>query len=129
MKNRAIVMLVGFALSASAQVNKSSLLGIARDTSGAVVPGVTVKITNVDTGTVRQEVTDDSGLYRANLVDVGTYDLSAEKSGFKKIVLKGIRLAVGETTTADLALEVGGLAETVTVSARLRACSPVGVSS
>jgi hypothetical protein len=116
MKNRVVLFLLGAALSASAQVNKSNLVGIARDSSGAIVPGVTVKITNAATGVTRQEVTDDTGLYRANLVDVGIYDLEAEKTGFKKIVQRGVRLAVGETTTVDLALEVGGLAETVTVT-------------
>jgi hypothetical protein len=117
MKNRTIVLFLGLALAASAQVNKSNLVGVAHDSSGAAVPGVTVKITNTGTGAVRQEVTDNTGLYRANLLDVGVYDLEAEKSGFKKVVQKEIRLAVGETITADLVLEVGGMTESVTVSA------------
>jgi hypothetical protein len=118
MKNHhVLVFFLGIAMSAPAQVNKSNLVGIARDSSGASVPGVTVKITNTATGVVRQEVTDDTGLYRASLLDVGTYDLEAEKQGFKKVAQRGVRLTVGETTTLDLTLDVGALAETVTVSA------------
>ncbi len=117
MKNRAIVLFLGLALAVSAQVNKSNLVGVARDSSGAAVPGVTVKITNTGTGALRQEITDNTGLYRANLLDVGVYDIEAEKAGFKRVVQKEIRLAVGETITADLVLEVGGMTESVTVSA------------
>jgi hypothetical protein len=104
-------------VGASAQVNKSNLVGVVRDSSGAAAPGVTIKITNAETGVVRQEVTDESGLYRASLVDVGTYSLEAEKPGFKKIVKQGVLLPVGETVTVDFALEIGALAETVTISA------------
>ena len=109
-------LLVAF-VSAWGQVNKSNLVGVVHDSSGAAVPGVAVKITSQATGAVRQETTDDSGLYRVTLLDVGTYNLEAEKSGFKKIVRQGILLQVGETTTVDLTLELGGIAETVTVSA------------
>jgi hypothetical protein len=104
-------------MGASAQVNKSNLVGVVRDSSGAAAPGVTVKITNTGTGLVQQEVTDESGLYRASLLDVGTYSLEVEKTGFKKVIKQGILLPVGETVTADFTLEIGAIAETVTVSA------------
>jgi hypothetical protein len=116
MKFRVELLLV-LAFGLSAQVNKSNLVGVVRDSSGAAVPGVTLRITNAGTGASRQEVTDYSGLYRANLLDVGTYSLEAEKAGFKKSLRQGVWLPVGETITVDFALEVGGLAETVTVSA------------
>jgi len=116
MQNRACVLFLLSILAATAQVNKSNLVGIAHDSSGATVPDVAVTITNTATGSVRREVTDASGLYRANLLDVGVYDLEAEHTGFKKVVQKGIRLAVGETTTLDLTFEIGALTETVTVS-------------
>ncbi|HEV3198182.1 MAG TPA: TonB-dependent receptor [Bryobacteraceae bacterium] len=117
MRIHVALLLLVLPLGAIAQVNKSNLVGVVRDSSGAAAPGVTIKITSADTGAIRQEVSDDSGLYHASLLDVGTYNLEAEKSGFKKVVKQGIRLAVGETITVDLALEVGALAETVTVSA------------
>jgi hypothetical protein len=107
---------IAFVYSAFAQVNKSNLVGVVHDSSGAAVPGVTLKITNNSTGAVRQEVTDETGLYRAPLLDVGSYSLEAEKNGFKKFVERGIELQVGETTTVDFTLEVGAIAESVTVS-------------
>jgi hypothetical protein len=117
MRIRVTLLLLVFALAGISQVNKSNLVGVVHDTSGAAAPGVTIKITNAATGVVRQEVTDESGLYRATLLDVGTYSLEAEKTGFKKIVQNAILLPVGETVTVNLTLEVGALAETVTVSA------------
>ncbi|MBV8832585.1 MAG: carboxypeptidase regulatory-like domain-containing protein [Acidobacteriaceae bacterium] len=116
MKTRVGLVLLALACSALAQVNMSNLVGAVRDSSGAPVPGVTVKLTNVATGAIRQEVTDDSGLYRASLLEVRTYNLEAEKPGFKKIVKAGIALQVGETTTEDLTLELGGVSQTVTVT-------------
>jgi hypothetical protein len=117
MRIHVALLIFVLALGASAQVNKSNLVGVIRDSSGAAAPGVTVKIINTGTGAVRQEVTDDSGLYRASLLDVGTYTVEAEKTGFKKLVKPGVLLPVGETVMVDFALEVGALAETVTVSA------------
>ncbi len=117
MKLRSAFLSILFVCSAAAQVNKSNLVGIVRDTSGSAVPGVTIRITDTGTGAVRQEVTDETGLYRAALLDVGTYNLEAEKAGFKKAVRNGIELQVGETTTIDLTLEVGAISESVTVSA------------
>ncbi len=117
MRIRVAILLSVLALGASAQVNKSNLVGLVRDSSGAAVPGVTIKITDTGTGAVRQGVTDNYGLYRASLLDVGTYDLEAEKAGFKKLIRQGVFLPVGETITVDLTLDVGVLADTVTVSA------------
>jgi hypothetical protein len=117
MKFRFCLLLIMLAAAAMAQVNKSNLVGVVRDSSGAPVPGVSIKLTDIGTGAVRQETTDDAGLYRAALLDVGTYNLEAEKTGFKKIVKQEIPLQVGETTTVDLTLEVGAMTESVTVSA------------
>ena len=61
----------------AAQVNKSNLTGIVRDTSGAAVPEVTIKLTNVETGAVRMEASDGSGFYRFTLVDRGAYRMEA----------------------------------------------------
>jgi hypothetical protein len=118
MKKHSVVVWLCLITAAFGQVNKSNLVGVVRDSSGAAVPGVTVKITNTGTGAVQEGTTDSSGLYRANLLDVGAYDLEAGKTGFKKVVQNGIRLAVGETTTVDLVLEIGAISETVTVSAQ-----------
>ena len=117
MISRLTFLSVLLVFTVGAQVNKSNLVGVVKDSSGAAVPGVTVKITNTGTGAVRQEVTDETGLYRASLLDVGTYSVEAEKSGFKKVMKEGVLLPVGETITVDFTLEVGAVAETMTVTA------------
>jgi hypothetical protein len=117
MKLRVALLSLALNIALLAQVNKSNLVGVVRDTSGAAVPNVTVKITDIGTGAVRQEVTDETGLYRASLVDVGTYNVEAEKAGFKKVLKQRVLLPVGETITVDFVLEAGGVTETITVSA------------
>ncbi|MEX2262823.1 MAG: TonB-dependent receptor [Bryobacteraceae bacterium] len=100
-----------------AQVNKSNLTGIVRDSSGAAVPGVSIKLVNTGTGATRLEQSDSSGLYRFVLVDFGNYRIEAERDGFKRFVREGVRLQTGETISVDIALEVGQIAESVTVTA------------
>jgi hypothetical protein len=63
----------------------------------------------------RQEVTDNSGLYRFVLVDLGNYRIEVSHAGFKRFTRSGILLNAGETTTADVTLEVGGVTDSVTV--------------
>ncbi len=104
------------AFSLAAQVNKSNLTGIVRDSSGSAVPGVTIKLTNVDTGAARVEATSTSGFYRFTLLDRGNYRLEASVSGFKQFRRDSVELQTGETTTIDIELEVGALAESVTVT-------------
>ncbi len=118
MRNRLAVLSFVLVLGLPGQVNKSNLVGVVKDSSGSAVPGAIVKITDTGTGAVRQEVTDNTGLYRATLLDVGTYSVEAEKAGFKKIMKQGVLLPVGETVTVDFTLEIGAVAETLTISAR-----------
>jgi hypothetical protein len=116
MRLRVALLSLILSVASFGQVNKSNLVGVIRDSSGAAVPAAAVTITDMGTGAEKQEVTDDSGLYRATLLDVGTYRVVAEKSGFKKIVKQGILLPVGETVTVDFILEPGGVSDTVTVT-------------
>ena len=99
------------------QVNKSNLTGIVRDESGAPIPGVAIQAVNTATGATRQEVSDRTGLYRFTLLDPGFYRLEAELQGFRRFVRDRVQLATGETTTVDVRLSLGQLAETVQVTA------------
>ncbi|MGH9718650.1 MAG: carboxypeptidase regulatory-like domain-containing protein [Bryobacteraceae bacterium] len=110
----AICTLACFGLQA--QVNKSNLTGIVKDTTGAVVSGVSMRFTNLNTGAARSETTDTGGFYRFTLIDFGRYRLEAEARGFKKFARDGIELNTGETTTVDITLQVGELTELVTVT-------------
>jgi hypothetical protein len=110
-------LLLAGAVSAVAQVNKSNLTGVVNDPSGAGVPAAAMRLVNTGTGAARQESTDPTGFYRFTLLDFGIYRLEVERPGFKKFVRGGIQLQTGETTTVDVALEVGELAESIAVTA------------
>ena len=94
-----------------------ALTGITRDATRAVIPGVEITLVNMATSEARSTVSNESGSYSFALLAPGTYRLEAALSGFKTAIQSGIRISVTETTRLDIQLEVGGLAETVTVEA------------
>ncbi len=94
----------------------ASITGHIEDASGAAVSGVNVSITSQETGAARTATTDAAGNYRAAALPVGPQDIRATKAGFKSEVRAGIRLAVGQEAVVNLKLEVGQLAEQVTVT-------------
>ena len=95
----------------------AQLSGTVRDESGAVLPGVTVTVTQTDTGLVRTTVTDDTGGYVLTNLPTGPYRLEVALQGFRTYVQTGIVLQVGGTPTVNAALAVGSLEESVTVEA------------
>src|SRR5215471_14813694 len=101
---------------AQSQGANGSVEGIVSDSSGGVLPGVTVTITNTGTGIERSIVTNEKGLYRAPLLPLGTYRVVAELQGFKKFEQTNITLSVGETAVINATLSVGAVSETITVS-------------
>jgi len=102
---------------AQSQAANGAIEGTVRDSSGGVLPGVTVEIVNIDTGTQRIAVTNESGLYRAVLLPLGTYRLTAELAGFKKHERAGITISAGQTAEINVTMSVGDLNETVSVTA------------
>src|SRR5262245_2777536 len=100
---------------AQSQAANGSIEGTISDTSGGVLPGVTVTITNVDTGAERTVITNDRGLFRAPLLPLGTYRVVAELQGFKKFEQTGIQRSVGQTQLVNASLAVGTVSETTTV--------------
>jgi len=90
------------------------------DNTGGVVPGVTVKAVEVATGLSRDAVTDANGRYIFTSLRPTTFDIIAELSGFRSSQRKGVLLQANENLTVNFAIEVGTLAETVTVSANRR---------
>lgn len=71
--------------SASAQAVSGTILGVVKDSSGAVVPGASITLVNTGTGLTRTIVSDTKGEYTAPLLPTGTYTVNAEMSGFKKV--------------------------------------------
>ncbi|HEU4786189.1 MAG TPA: carboxypeptidase-like regulatory domain-containing protein, partial [Gemmatimonadaceae bacterium] len=102
---------------AQSQAINGTIEGTVVDSSGAVLPGVTVTITNTDTGATRSVVTNESGVYRAPLLSLGTYRVTAELAGFKSFEQKGITLAAGQVAVINVTLGVGQMSEVVSVTA------------
>lgn len=99
-----------------AQQGTSSLAGKVTDAQGGVLPGVNVVVTNEDTGVFREVVSSAEGSFGVSQIVPGRYRVAAKLEGFKALDRRGVVLTVGETATIDLVLEVGGLAETLTVT-------------
>jgi len=108
---------IGAAAFAQSTAINGTIEGTIKDTQGALLPGVTVTVTNIDTGDQRVVVTNESGLYRAPLLSLGTYRVAAELQGFKKFEQTGVSLRAGQTAVIDVSLSVGAVAETITVTA------------
>jgi Carboxypeptidase regulatory-like domain/TonB dependent receptor-like, beta-barrel len=93
-----------------------SISGIVTDSSGSIIPGATVTATNTQTGIRSVVRTDQKGFYSFPSLAVGTYDLRVEQKGFKEFEKQGIVIEVNSAIRADVQLEVGTVAEKVTVS-------------
>ncbi len=93
-----------------------SISGVIRDSSGAVVPGVQVAAHNTQTGLQWSTTTDDKGFYSFQALPVGTYDIEANKNGFRGYRQSGIVLNVNAAITVDVALQVGKVVESVNVT-------------
>jgi len=99
-----------------AQRTTGDLLGVVRDASGAVLPGVTVSATGPNIVGSQTTTTTENGSYRIGNLPPGTYTVTYELSGFKTIVMQGLRVAVGGSLEQNVGLEIGALAESVTVT-------------
>ncbi|MGQ0732561.1 MAG: carboxypeptidase regulatory-like domain-containing protein [Acidobacteriota bacterium] len=124
MRGRFVVVLlvtgslaVGTAASVMAQTH-FDLAGTVTDSGGGVLPGVTISLRNVDTGLVRTSVTSDQGKYHFPTVPpTGTWMLTAELAGFQTVTREGLRFQANTLPQIDLQMAVGGLQESVTVTA------------
>ncbi len=102
--------------SAAAQATRGTLLGTITDQSGAALPGATVVITETRTNLSREVITNETGNYTVpNLLD-GIYNVKAELQGFKTVIREGVRLTTNASVRVDLALGVGTIEETITVT-------------
>jgi len=99
-----------------AQRTTGDIIGVVKDSSGAVLPGVTVSVTGPNIPRAQTTVTSETGSYRLANVPPGIYTLSFELSGFKGISVQGLRVNVGGTLEHNVSLDIGQLAETLTVT-------------
>jgi hypothetical protein len=112
---------------AQSQAANGAIEGTVTDSSGAVLPGVTITITNLGTGTERVVATNEKGLYRAPLLPLGTYKVVGELQGFKRFEQSGITLSVGQTAVVNATLPVGTVSESVTVIANSPLVDPARI--
>jgi len=121
MIRKKMTSLVGIMVLASAamysQTSTGSLSGSVTDPNGAVVPGAKVTATSTTTGGKLEMMTTDAGLYVFPAVPVSTYNITVEKTGFKKLNRTNIEIRIAQRQDLDLRLEVGDVQQTVEVSA------------
>ena len=100
---------------AFAQVDRATLTGVVKDSSGGVVPGATVTVTNLATNLETHQQTTETGGYQVVNLNPGRYRIDAELSGFKKFS-QVITLEVGQRARLDVELQIGLVAETIIVA-------------
>jgi hypothetical protein len=101
--------------SAIAQQDMGVITGLVTDSSGAVLPGVTVTAREQETGVAITVTTNETGLFVIAPLKIGTYTVEAELAGFRKSLTRDVALHAGDRARVDFRLEVGALREEVTV--------------
>jgi hypothetical protein len=119
----ALLIAAPLARAQSTAIN-GTIEGVVADSTGAVLPGVSITIANIDTGTQRSLTTGSDGLYRAPLLPLGTYRVRAELNGFKASERTGVKLSAGQTAVLNFTMEVGGVSEVVSVSGEAPVAQP-----
>jgi hypothetical protein len=127
LKALSLVMLSILSLPILTQAQTASITGTVTEPSGAVVPGATIAVRNTATNATRTLESNGVGSYRVENLVPGVYEISAEKSGFKKVKFEAVTLTVAQILTVDLALELGDVVETLEVSGEYLA--PIDLST
>ncbi len=113
----ALVSFLFLPTTAAAQGGTSGLVGTVADQQAAAIPGAMVILTSAATGAVRETVTGPAGGYQFLSLPPGTYTLRVELEGFRTVLAEGLQLTVDTTQRLDVKMEIGGIAETVQVTA------------
>ncbi len=112
----AVILVLAVTAPTGAQFALSGVSGTVTDTDGAGLPGVTVTITNQDTGLERTTVTAANGSYALSGVKPGTYEASFRLDGFRTVVSPDVALRVGQEVRLDARMQPGQFEESITVS-------------
>jgi len=98
------------------QLDRGTITGIITDSTGGVVPGVSVAAQSLDTGLKTEAVTNDVGAYTLSNLPIGRYKLSYSLTGFKTIERSEVTVGVAQSIRLDVTMEIGEVSETVTVA-------------
>src|ERR1700730_11539953 len=112
-----ILSLLLFACNAFAQGDRGTITGTISDPAGAVVANAAIQARHVETATLYDGASTNTGNYTLAQLPVGTYEVSVAVPGFKKFVRSGLTVQVAATVRVDIVLEVGSATESVTVEA------------
>src|SRR4030095_1966110 len=99
-----------------AQGATAAISGVVHDATGGVIPGATVIARHTESGLTRTVQTNETGDYKMPSLPVGAYEVTADKLGFRQQARRGITLSVAQEAAVNLTLEVGEVAEQVTVT-------------
>ena|SRR3989442_11302330 len=95
------------------QISTATLTGIVQDSTGAVLPNVTVSVRNTDRNTTQFTRTNETGTYVLPVLNLGNYSITAESPGFKTFVREGVVLQLNQVVRIDIRLDLGSIEETV----------------
>ena len=113
--NQVLMVIIALSVASTAQIQNGQFTGVVTDPSGAVIPGATITVRNLDTGLALTTISNDSGLYTAREVPVGKYKITAGARGFKTVIKTELTLNAGSIQRVDFKLPIGGQVETVEV--------------
>ena len=116
MKTRCLTLAWLSCLCASAQTVTGTFVGSISDNSRALIPGAAIEFRDVQRGTVKKTVSGPDGTYTMPYMQPGEYRVQISAPGFKTFDRSGIELTLGAAVRVDAVLEVGNMAESVTVT-------------
>jgi len=108
------LVFLGVCIGSWAQ-DTASIVGTVKDSSGGVIPGAKVTVSNPEKGFTRELVSNSVGEYSAQIIPIGNYLITAEVPGFQKLARSGITVGVGQILRVDLTMVVGQATQEVTV--------------
>ena len=111
------VLVLSIQPSSLAQESTGKILGIVTDSNGAVIPDAKITVTDVATKVARDTTSDKDGNFQVLSLPIGSYQVSAEKTGFKKTKSDAQQLLINQALRIDIKLETGSITETVEVAA------------
>src|SRR5205809_8004090 len=106
---------LGRSVPAFAQVANAVVTGSVTDAQGGLLPGVTITVTNAESGVVRTIVTQTEGRYRLGGIPPGRYNMTAELPGFANVEVKDITLTIGLEYKRDISMALQGVQETIKI--------------